>query len=1143
MGRTAERVDPDAPLEMRRLAERLRSAMRAAGLESFSRLAEAADLGETVVGEALCARRAPTKRTLGRLLAACGVEDDQEWESLRFKAHAADRLRRARQREADRVAAARLSAAPGQWPRSPAAAQRRREILGGRVVLGPDGDLPLAGAVRDRDVLGIHAAPPVRGGGYHVALDPQYPSYVSRDRDRLLDEAVVAARDRGGLALVVGQSSAGKSRAMAEAMWRHLEGWRLAVPVVPGALAPLSDPAFEMHRTAVWLDDLQLHLGPGGVHVADLLRLLAHPHRPVLLATIRATELTDLTDPSGDSAPGNMDGDRRPLTRQFLARATRVNLERPFTAEELQRAHGLAGDPRIATALPTTDRYGLAEAIAAGPELRDLLAAHTADPGGHYHGAALVHAAVDCVRAGWSGPVPLDLLSRLHPLYVPDGLAGEAGEAGNTSAFDEALRWAVRLRRGYCRLLTPGGGRAVTVFDYLVDDAQYRLRPPIAAPAWGIMAEAADPRTALAMGLRAVNACHGEIAERLLSTAHAAADEAIAAEAAEQLGTLLWSRGESERAEPLLRQAAPSHYHRKWEDFLAWHGRWDELADCVTASADDEAVTRRREPYDLFSAVTHRARWRELERMLEVRSTRTDREEGALAEERRMVRWLCESDPGETLTFDWGTNLCTNEVTGSAGWWRQRLRELVPPSAWAPEPAGTGAHGGASRGGPVSRTSYAVPQDDEEWLRHAVTKWPGSATSWRNLAATLWRRNRLDEAERLLAEAADAGHEAASRTRLRILRITGRAPAGLPYASGRRISGATNTFTGGLPLQRLTGYLEMMFHELHPGLYECLDEDAALTAVAEQGTPVPLLEHYRRTRQWRALLEHTPQPNPDSDYVNSHEILHGYRVLACSELGDHAAAARQAYECFLAGRGQFGPVCAQMLLLNPDGVGEATAVLRRIAAGAPALPAFRLLTVLLDAGRTDLALGLSTATDISDFPTCGQIAAGLTGSVGLPGAAAIAEAFVKGLDLDVNMRSTQGIWLGAAAHADHAGDRDGIDDLLRRALSADDNGALHVLSGRLAGRGRLSDALDLLESGLCPSSGRGEPDTVMSEAALVRLQHRTGRTTLAQANLLHRVDYRWNSVLGHLDPRIHASAVADIEWCLANSHYTPADDS
>ncbi|SHM92745.1 hypothetical protein [Actinacidiphila paucisporea] len=207
------------------------------------------------------------------------------------------------------------------------------------------------------------------------------------------------------------------------------------------------------------------------------------------------------------------------------------------------------------------------------------------------------------------------------------------------------------------------------------------------------------------------------------------------------------------------------------------------------------------------------------------------------------------------------------------------------------------------------------------------------------------------------------------------------------------------------------------------------------------------------------------------------------------------------------------------------------------------LPAFPLLTVLLAAGRTDLALGLSTATEISDFPTCGQIAAGLPGSVGLPGAAAIAGAFVKGLDLDVHMRSTQGIRLGAAAHADHAGDRDGIDDLLRRALSADDNGAQHVLSGRLAGRCRLSDVLDLLENCPGPSYGRGEPDTVMSEAALVPLQHRTGRTTLAQASLLHRVDYRWNSVLGHLDPRLHASAVADTEWCLTNSHYAPADGS
>lgn len=1124
MGRTADRIDPAAPLEARQLAERLREAMRAAGLESFSRLAEAAGLGETVVGEALCARRAPTRRTLSKLLAACGVEAGREWESLRYKAHAADRLRRAQQREAERVAAARHSTPPGQWRRSAAAAQRRREVLGGRVVMGPDGDLPLVSAVRDRDVLGIHAAPPVRTDRHHVALDPQFPSYVSRDRDVLLDETMSTARDRGGLVLVHGPSAAGKSRTLAEAMWRHLEGWQLALPVAPGALAPLADPVFEMHRTAVWLDDLQLHLGPGGIHASDLLRLLAHPHRPVLLATIRATELSDLTDPSGTSEHSGSDTGQRLLTRRFLARAAHVALERRFTGEELQRARGLDGDPRIAAALPTTDRYGLAEVMAAGPELRDLLAAHTADPDGQYHGAALVHAAVDCARVGWTGPVPLDLLRRLHPLYIPNGLAKDTHTA---STFDEALRWAVRRRRGYSRLLTPGDDHAVTVFDYLIDDAQHQADREISEQAWRIMAEAADSTTALAMSEHAAGACLADITETLLSAAQASPDDAIATEAAQRLGVLLWHRGESERAEPLLRQAARSPYNHSWEEFLARHGRYDELADWVIASTDDDELTRRREPSTVFNTVTHRARWGVLERMLAVRSTRPDHVVGTLVEERRMIERLREIDPDETLVFDWGLDLCTNKATDS-GWWRQRLRTLVLTPA---------AHTDADANRSVRPAPYAHRRNNEEWLRQAVKRMPDSWVSWKDLATELWRHGRLAEAEQLLTEAADAGHEAASRIRHRVLQITGRAPAGPLHAWDRDPSDPFD-ISGGLPLQRLTDYLIMMFHEMYPHLFESLDEGAALTA-ARRGLPVPLLEYHRRNQQWRALLAHTSRPGSEAEPSLWHDVLHGYRVLACSELGDYATAARQAYECFLAGCARFGPVCAQMLLAQPGGASQARAVLRRIAASGPALPAMRLLTVLLDAGHTDQALALSTAADVTEFPTCGQIATAMIRSIGLPGAAAIVEAFLNGLDFDGNMRSTQGIWLGAAAHADHVNDQRRIDALLYNAASAGDDGAAHVLSARLAQRGQVTNAIDLLEHSPRSHFWQSEPDTVMREAALIRLQHQAGQTTRGQANLLHYVDYRWESANRYLDPVVHASAIADIHWCLTNSHYTP----
>src|SRR4030095_14355259 len=89
---------------------------------------------------------------------------------------------------------------------------------------------------------------------------------------------------------------------------------------------------------------------------------------------------------------------------------------RLWSPTELAAAATFADDSRIALALQQAKIFGIAETLAAGPELlRDWRNAWA--PGSHPRGAALVAAAFDCRRAGLDDPVPRDLLLDLHRHY------------------------------------------------------------------------------------------------------------------------------------------------------------------------------------------------------------------------------------------------------------------------------------------------------------------------------------------------------------------------------------------------------------------------------------------------------------------------------------------------------------------------------------------------------------------------------------------------------------------------------------------------------------------------------------------------------------------------------------------------------
>lgn len=143
--------------------------------------------------------------------------------------------------------------------------------------------LPRVGDVNDPVALGVHPASALEDldGATEKSTEASVPGpparvpvYVPRDLDAKLDAALAAALTRGGLVLVRGDSTVGKSRAAFEAM-RRLPGdlW-LLVPYHLGSLRALLDGGVELCDVVVWLDDLERYLDAGGLEVELLPRLV-----------------------------------------------------------------------------------------------------------------------------------------------------------------------------------------------------------------------------------------------------------------------------------------------------------------------------------------------------------------------------------------------------------------------------------------------------------------------------------------------------------------------------------------------------------------------------------------------------------------------------------------------------------------------------------------------------------------------------------------------------------------------------------------------------------------------------------------------------------------------------------------------------
>ncbi|WP_433049233.1 tetratricopeptide repeat protein [Dactylosporangium sp. CS-033363] len=405
------------------------------------------------------------------------------------------------------VAAAGLAAA--RWPDQPlvvalaavgtavlgVAAARGEELLArhrelrsalpdGLLVTGPGGRPPLVRDVDDPLAVRVHPAEAADG------LLDRVPPYIARDAD----DRLRAALDRGGLVLLVGDSTAGKTRAAYEAVRARFPRHAFVAPADREALARIMPLVAELRRAVVWLDDLERFLGVGGLTPAAVRRMRGPGDRDVrLVATLRSAEYDRLASPAdpSDAARGTWRD-----ARDVLGQATVVELPRRWSAAELARARTRGDDPRIRAALRNAGDFGVAELLAAGP---DLVRAWRAgwSPGAHPRGAALVAAAVDCRRAGVHDPQPVAFLADL----AEERLRRRGGALLRPEPLDEAVRWATAPAHGASSLLLPTADPdRVLAFDYLIDvDGQDRVPPAT----WTALIDRAAPAQAFDIGVAA----------------------------------------------------------------------------------------------------------------------------------------------------------------------------------------------------------------------------------------------------------------------------------------------------------------------------------------------------------------------------------------------------------------------------------------------------------------------------------------------------------------------------------------------------------------------------------------------------------------------------------------------------------------
>ena len=266
--------------------------------------------------------------------------------------------------------------------------------------------------------LGVHHAAAVDGTGSDT-LTP----YIERKHDETLRDRLqhAAAGKRSVLAVLVGHSSTGKSRAAFEAVLSELPNWPVLFPSDPIELmAWIATDSIDA-RTVVWLNEAQRYLsGTTGDGAARALKGLLGTVTPVaVIGSMWPEYLRNLTARSTDTQDEHFHA-------RFLLEVHRAEIHVPdnLGGRSLRDARKVAAhDPRIAAALaaarqPAGAGARVIQQLTGGPE---LVKRYDSGPGGSFSEIeyAVITAAVDARRLGHLSALPGELIADAAAGYLP----------------------------------------------------------------------------------------------------------------------------------------------------------------------------------------------------------------------------------------------------------------------------------------------------------------------------------------------------------------------------------------------------------------------------------------------------------------------------------------------------------------------------------------------------------------------------------------------------------------------------------------------------------------------------------------------------------------------------------------------------
>ncbi|MEU8364950.1 hypothetical protein AB0C27_53945, partial [Nonomuraea sp. NPDC048882] len=439
---------------------------------------------------------------------------------------------------------------------------------------------PLAGTVRVSQaqprLLGVHKAIDTDGASGPL------PVYIERDTDTEpggVRARLAAAMQGGGLVVLVGGSSVGKTRCAYEAVSALMPQWWL---LHPGDAAQVRELAAEpVEKTVVWLDELQRYFSAEhGLDAATVRALLRAG--VVLVATVWPERYAAYTRAPQPGAP-----DVHQREREVLDLADVVHLRPRFSLTETERARQVADrDARIRLALQSSD-YGLTQVIAAAPQLVDRWR------GADAYAAAVLATAIDLTRLGAQAPLSADLLRAAAPGYCNRRQRATAP----ANWFENAMAYAVEPLRGAAAALAPvavemGQPSGYVVADYLLQHVGTERRAAIVpAKVWeAVLTHLHDPGDQTRLAVRAEDRLLYCYAGPLYRKAAEAGDRLPA----DRLAELLAEQGEVEEALSLLRAGVEvGDEYAAWRlvDLLAEQGRVEELR--ARAEAGDGAAAVR----------------------------------------------------------------------------------------------------------------------------------------------------------------------------------------------------------------------------------------------------------------------------------------------------------------------------------------------------------------------------------------------------------------------------------------------------------------------------------------------------------------------------------------------------------------------